>query len=1254
MADHGFEPTKAQKNAIEAHGGAITVSAAAGSGKTRVLVQRVIRHLTENNIPADRLLILTFTNTAAAEMKTRISRAIDDLIKQDPDNDFYRSQQLLLSAADICTIDSYCSRIVKENFFRLGISRDFRIGSETELHELRRRLMSDLIEKYYRPPAGDTESEQYRTNKQQYDAFCTLSTLLTDRKLDSDLEQQLLGAYDQYSSHTFPEQWMNNCISRYDPNGNINDSDCARYLMRRLDTYIRKLRSVFDQAQIYRSDIGTQYSLTKKKMYESALDAYESYEYLLENLEDLYSEDELDISAAADIISGFKKVNIRFGAAKDQNLKNAAALLSSFAEIVEKNMSEYAVFSNEEYRSSNKKILPVIICLKNLLEEFDDKFFSAKNEKGILDFHDLERLMLELLYEKDEQSGTYRRTDFAAELSLRYEEIMVDEYQDTNDIQESIFKAISRNETNLFVVGDVKQSIYRFRDAQPELFKKRCAAGKIYDETNPQFPALIVLDKNFRSRSGIIDSVNYVFGLLMSEDAGEIEYDETQRLTAGAIYPDKDESTPDTEVHFIEYDKQDTDENSISDPAYEDDTSIENSNRAEAVYCARLISQMTENGVQVTESGKLRKAVYGDFCILLRAVKNKAHIYAEELENAGIPACTDTEIDLLERYEVRAAAAWLKSLNNPLSDIDLTAALLCPVSGFTPDELAALKEQPGKRFYKKLRAKADENDSLALKCRRFIDTMRYFRTCAVTMPCDRLLSEFYEKTGFLCAVGAMRGGQQRVRNLRRFVQFAADYENGNSGGLTGFVRHIRYLEESGSGIKVSDNVPANAVRIMTIHHSKGLEFPICILAGTATSKSPMAPRINYHPTFGIGLRALDPENYIPCNTVQYTAVNAANAGEEKSEQLRVLYVAMTRAKEKLIILSTTPAGGEKIIITDESGEKLTVSEKYRKRIQGLAKKCQLTEENRMIPYEVMSCKNYSDWITMCLLVSDKISLLRRQAEEQIPLTVIQSPEIGFRYVPQLEKIENSTDTTVPESPSDALIEKLKTIFANGTNNDISTLIPSKATASTLAHKGIDPENTARMTPDFIKSDKISPTQRGTATHAFLQHMDFHAVYKEIIETGSFENAKQELIRKGLIPPEQAELIIDQDIKAFVLSPLFQRILKSENVQCEYRFTVRIPSEMAAAGDALLKEKLKQTPSVTQSILQGSIDLLWEENDGIVITDYKTDRGKTAAQLTEMYGIQLKLYKAAAEKLFDKPVKECYIYALRSGEAIPVN
>lgn len=1249
----GFEPTPAQKNAINAQGGGITVSAAAGSGKTRVLVQRVIRLLTgENPVPADRLLILTFTNTAAAEMKTRISKAIDELISRYPENRFYRRQQLLLGSADICTIDSFCSKIVRDNFFRLGVSRDFRIGTNSELLEMRRRVMSDIIEEYYTVP--DESDENYEEGRQLSESFNILSMIMTDAKLDTDLENELLRAYDKYVSHAFPDEWIDRCVEQYNPDG--GGKEAGKAIMELLRPSAEKLRSLYNEALQYRDEL-EQTRLVKqaakkpkdqgkKNAYDTIADVYDSYGYFLEEIEDIFSEGG-SICKASEMISEFEKITVRYGATKDETIKTASSVLGEFADTVIKELSPCACFTDEVINDNNRTLFPVMKCLRRILSDFSARFFEAKRQKGILDFHDLESLVLRLLYEKTD-SG-YIITDFARETSALYDEIMVDEYQDTNDIQENIFRAISRNEENLFVVGDIKQSIFRFREAKPVLFKNRCSAASLYNEEEKHFPALIVLDRNFRSRSGIIDSVNYIFSLLMSEKAGDIEYDENQRLTAGAEYPPADGVQ--TELHMVEFKTKNNDENDDSDEEDADKT------RTEADYCARLIRNMILSGEKVFDSKekRMRPMRYGDVCILLRAVKNRAHVYSSSLERAGISSYTDTEFDLLERYEVRAALAYLKVMDNPLSDIDLTAALMCPVSGFTPDELAEIKSASGKSFYKKLlflSSEKAEQSELTGKVKSFMQLMRQFRSLAVTMPADRLLWEFFEKTAFVSVMRAMPEGEFRAENLKRLMNYIGEYESGTGGGLTGFVRHIRYLEESGSGIRVADSAPANAVRIMTIHHSKGLEFPVCILAASNSRGLEEHPRVNYHSELGIGLRSVDTEKLLQFNTVQYTAIKMLSSAEEKSELMRLLYVALTRPKEKLIILST-------VTVKDEADP--AKPDGLRKYLNDLARRISIDPKSgRLSPACVLSCKTFSDWIFTCALLSGELHELRRDAgiasdsDGSFPGTEVDLPSLStgspwkYVHITDTETVfAKSNDESAGESDG-RLLSLMKKRFAR-TEFDYSTVIPSKVSASALAHRGKVTDFTAVSVPAFARKDRISPTQRGTATHNFLQYADFVRLHEEIISTGDFAQQRRRVVSEQLMTEEQTALVDRASIISFAVSALFGRILKAEKVYREYRFTVNIPARMASPG--LIPDDAGDGGET--SVLQGAVDCIIEEPDGLVIVDYKTDRVASAQVLGETYGMQLRLYREAAEKLFDKPVKECVIYSLHCGEEIVI-
>ncbi len=1239
--EKSFEPTKAQKNAIDAEGGAVIVSAAAGSGKTKVLVQRVIRLLTqENPVPADKLLMMTFTKAAAAEMKTRISREIDLMIDADPGNELLRRQQLLLAGTDICTIHSFCGNIVRENFYRLNINRDFRIDGASESEKISLSIISAMIEEYYREPERSRyeDEENYQTDIKKYRTFGLLSMLLTGTKLDSELDKELLQAYRKFISHAFPEDWMELCVRQYDPSISIDDSDCAGYLLSCIKPLAVSIRTKLEAASALNGAIRNEASsYGKSKLparYKTYFEAFEAYSSFTEKLEQTLGREKISYTEVCKTVKGFNKLRITLRKDYSQELSQAYSALIGIADIVTDEIMPMTAFSAEQYNNACKKLHPVLCLLRDFLNEFDRRFFEAKREKNILDFNDLERLMLRLLYESNGRGGR-RRTEFADDMSERYSVIMVDEYQDTNDVQENIFKAISRDGENLFVVGDVKQSIYRFREAEPSIFRERCRSSVRYKEGSGSFPAMIVLDSNFRSRKGVIDSVNYIFGLLMSEESGEIEYNEDQRLTYGASYSETDD--PETELHLLEY-------GSVNDDDSGDDEGSDTvREQAEGAYCAKLIKEMISGGMTVTEDGEERPAEYSDFCILMRAVSTHAEVYAAELHKAGIPAYIAGEIDLLKCYEVRAAVSYLKILSNPLSDPDFIAALLCPVAGFTPDELVKLRLVHNKRrsYYKRLRncAADDKNGELSEKCRNFFKLYDEFRLMAATMPSDRLLASFFERTGFIEIMRTMPGGEQRVQNLRRLQNYVSSFESSTNSGLTGLVRHLNYLEETGKGISVKDSSSSSAVKIMTIHHSKGLEFPVCILAGTGGKTPPDKNKVKYHTKLGIGLRDVDTDKLIRYKTMQLQSIETAASKEEKSEQLRVLYVALTRAKERLILLTPLKVAG------NEEERSASVRDQLNK----LAQRIEFDSTGkRLSGRTVRKCYNYAQWLLMCALLNGSMTELRELAgvsEQKGDGESIALPSMNcgsrWKFVHAVsgcgqESDLKSAEAEIPADPE--LLEYLKNRFSEEEEIPFSSL-PSKVSASMLAHQGSAMEFVAVSKPGFARVGQVSPTEMGTATHQFLQYADFSKL------ADSSDEERRRIISEGYMTEEQISLVSEESIRAFTGSSIFRKALDSLCCRKEYQFTVLIPGEMIS------QDNTSEAGPEYQSVLQGAIDLLIEEEDGLIVVDYKTDRVKDVSKLGELYSRQLRLYSFAAEKLFGKKVKACCIYSLYRGEEL---
>ena len=593
MSEMRFTP--AQQNAIDVQGGSVIVSAAAGSGKTRVLVQRVIKMLTDENAPvaADRLLIVTFTNAAAEEMKKRIMSAIETLINEQPENISLRQQQIRLSNADICTIHSFCSRILRENFFLVDINQDFRIAQDTELEAMKYRIMSDIIE------------EKYKENTK---AFSLLSAMFSGAKSDQKLENTLLEIYSKSNSHADVNRWLDDSAKLYDPNTDLEDSKFSDIAYGILEKSIKYFDIMLESADIIIS--GNEAFRRNKN------NAEEKYDYLSGFVAKLSKlEKERDWNKISEYIMSFEakkyssprqNKNYPVSSGETQTVKMSFENIDN--EIKNKLIPVFGI-TKEIYKSDTETVYPAVCCMCDIIKEFSKRFFEKKKEKGMLDFSDLEHLTYKLL--KDENSDG--KSELAKTISSRYDAVMIDEFQDTNEIQDRIFRYVSRDEKNMFVVGDVKQSIYRFREAMPEIFKERRNRSVMYNSEKPVFPSCIILDKNFRSRENIINSVNYVFGAIMSEYVGEIEYNDNEKLTVGASYPSSDCS--ETEIHIVD-----------AGSGNDDDR---NEYEKEAFYIAKIIKKMIADGMQICEDGKMRDAKYGDFCILMRYLKGHSQEYSD-------------------------------------------------------------------------------------------------------------------------------------------------------------------------------------------------------------------------------------------------------------------------------------------------------------------------------------------------------------------------------------------------------------------------------------------------------------------------------------------------------------------------------------------------------------------------------------------------------------------------------------------------
>ena len=1172
------EWTPEQRNAIFARGGSLLVSAAAGSGKTAVLVRRVIERITDPDHPvdADRLLVVTFTKAAAAEMNDRISAEISALLEKDPSNVRLQRQQILLSRAKIGTIDSFCSDLVRENFFKLGVSPDFRILDDGEMAVLRAEAVSDTLDEFYAraDPSFFSFVEEFSSGRDDARVAATVDLL-----------------YDFVRSHPFPRRWLGEKAALYDRKGPAGESVWGKAIL------ASAAEAADYAASVARNALA---SVAGDEQLSAAYsDAFRSDLASLLSFREAAAAGDWDLCARRCAFE-FQKLRPVRGRGDDP-LKNAASDARKEIKAVAGKIASLFTGSQAQWDAELGRLAPHVRMLFRVTERFGEVLAQKKAERRAADFGDLEHWALRLLVR--ETAGGFERTPDAAELSARFEEIMVDEYQDTNEAQDMIFRALSRDETNLFLVGDVKQSIYRFRQAMPQIFLRRRAALPPYDPEKKNFPACVVLGRNFRSRSGVTGAVNFVFRQLMSRRAGELDYTGEEELVPGASYPPSTEPAASLEI----IDLSGTDLKKDSDMI-----------RAESRRIAERIYSMTDGSFFVSDRGKRRPAVYRDFCILLRSANRTAHEYARELSALGIPAWADTAGGFFAASEVGVAVSLLQAVDNPMQDIPLLAVMMSPVYGFTPDEMAEIRlHARSGRLYPAVAAAARDGSRRAAD---FLAELETFRTLAATMPSDRLIRALYDRTGLPDLVQAMPNGELRLANLRLLLSYAKKYESSGYNGLSGFIRFIGRLKKSRTDLSAASTISetANVVRIMSIHHSKGLEFPVCILAGCSRGFHRERSDVLLHPELGPGIRLKDPATGARCSTAVREAVALELERDGMSEELRVLYVAMTRAKEKLVMMTT---------LNDAA-----------KTLRTLASR--LTPEPRIQPYVVRGASSISDWLLLCALRHPDAGALRDLAGVSQAAAVPAEEPCEFRIVrPRPEGEPERAAERLPEAEADpALLGRLE--------RDLDFAYPyaglngvcAKVAASELAAGKFAARYAATARPAFLGESGLTPAERGTALHAFLQFADYRAA----AERPETELARLE--REGFLTPQQARAVDLAAVRRFFDSPIARRILSSPRMEREYRFSVEIPAGEIRAG---LTGALAAEPV----ILQGAADCVFEEGGDLVIVDYKTDRERDPAALWARYREQLGWYRRALELCTGKKVRQCLLYSFSIGGEI---
>lgn len=1180
----GVNWTTDQRHAIECCKGSVLVSAAAGSGKTAVLVERVIRRLTDKDNPcsAEDLLIVTFTRAATAQMREKIGAAILKRLSEDPTDRHLRRQYMLLPFAKICTIDSFCNDLVRENFHALGISPDYSLLDNETAVIMKNDVCEAMLERAYEEDLDGRFSE--------------LSDMMSSGSSDEDFAKLIIKMYDISTAYPFPDLWLDSLIGEYSQ-PDINKSRWGgiikKYVCDMLDYCVSSSRDMMIAmesdpivANAYgaavQSDINMYAELREKinSDWDEALEAFKTVKYM----------------SLGRVPKGY-----------ESETKNVVTTARKKLKDLLKKVPGIMCVSSEEHADDMRLLRDPVTKLIELVKQFGREYSAEKDKMNSADFSDILHRALNLLAVSD-GSGGYIKTDLARELSSHYVEILVDEYQDINEAQDMIFRAISADENNLFTVGDVKQSIYRFRQAMPEIFLRRRSTTHSFE--SGKYPLGITLGSNFRSRVGVTSCVNYIFRQLMSTEAGELEYDDSEALNAAAKYPERD--TPDCELHVV------TDKGNRADTL-----------EAQARYVAKYIERTVREGkMLVTKGGALHPASYGDFCILLRTAKNVSSVYANALSERGIPVFSPETGGFFEAAEISFILSLLRVLDNPVQDIPLAAVMLSPLFGFSAGELADIRASAKERLetgeteplYRSVAASADEGSK---KAAAFLKKIESLRRLSLTLSAGELVRRVCEETGFDAIVGAMPDGERRRLNVGLLCDYAEKYEAAGNLGLSGFIRFIDKVARTSGDLATAARPSENAdiVRIMTVHQSKGLEFPICILTDMqhTFNERDNTESVLISSSAGLGMKRRTEDGISVYDTASRRAAVITSERMGRSEEMRVLYVALTRAKENLVMVTSVP--------NPEKG------------LAKVAVECGIGE--RANPFAVLRMNNFSDLVLTALMRHPAADELRKLSGVDVPIFLSEKDRF------KLKVVVSDSESFMTESANEQKIAAKPVFFHEvqarldySDPRSVLSSVPAKRAASDGSERGINREYFASSRPAFMSSGGLTPAQRGTATHKFMQFSNYAAARAGI------ESELARLVDGGFLSEDEGKAVNIGAAKRFFMSPLAERIFASDNVMREKKFAALFPAKFfypELTGEAA-EEKI---------FVQGIADCVFVEDGELVIVDYKTDTGVDAEALLDRYSAQLEIYREALSQALGMPVKETLLYSFFMNSTVKV-
>lgn len=1235
----GVTWTTEQKQVIELRDRDILVSAAAGSGKTAVLVERILSMLTDPERPVDidRLLIMTFTRAAAQEMRGRLARALEDALAKDPDNEHLQRQTTLIHSARITTIDGFCSYLLSNYFHTIGLDPGYRVADEGELKLLKADVVRELLEDCY---------------QQKREEFLEFIECYASGKTDEGIEEFILQLYSFSMSNPWPEQWLSQCMDAYSP-GDMQELQKTPWMKLLWKQVLKQLQEAEDLTRI-NLEICSQ--ADGPYMYEDAIRADE--QLLLELKSAAGDYDRMGMLTR-------KPSFARLSAKKDPGVSDIKKELvkgnrDQVKERIKELNSQYFAGDSRELLQGLSMCLGPVRELIRLTGEFAERFAEKKRQKNLVDFTDMEHFALDILVKKEE--GKLIPTQAARELSLFYEEILVDEYQDSNYVQELLMNMVSgwaKEKNNIFMVGDVKQSIYRFRLARPELFME-----KFHNFTQTESAhQRIDLHKNFRSRSEVLVSANFIFSQIMGEELGRVEYDDDAALYPGAQFPPgNDPGFARTEVLLVEKDSEE-----LEDEKNQTDQELE------ALAVAQKIHQIVgKERVLDKQTGQYRPARYGDIVILLRTMTGWSEVFSQVLAGQGIPAYTTSKTGYFSALEVVTLLNYLHVCDNPTQEIPLAAVLHSPIGGCTANEMAMIKAAyPQLGFYEAARAyerevpeekrqweEQEESRILREKLHEFFSRLERIRDMVPYTPIHELILKILEETGYGDYVSALPPGEQRKANLNMLVEKAMDYEKTSYRGLFNFIRYIEHLQKYNVDFG-EVNLAGDAqetVQLMSIHKSKGLEFPIVFASGMGKQfnfQDLNAPLV-LHPDYGIGADVIDPVKRVKVQGVMKQVFRRQLLEESLGEELRVLYVALTRAKEKLIL-------------TGSIGK----MEKQVQALMGLTSR----KERRLSFGTLSKARNYWGWILPALArhksMEEIYKLYSAAGNRNNPLYEEEVPFEAALITPKMlveEEVQRQAGDEMRKACLESwdpylvrdqeLREQIRERFAYEYPWPYLQKLPVKITVSDLKKRkyqeeeGVryplqqEPETEEGYVPSFIekKEETVVGAARGTAYHRAMECLDYSACE----DLPSIGRQLDQMYQRGRLDAKMRQCLYPSVISRFLESPLGKRMKKAALAETLYREQPFVFRETAEN----IQDDWKSGETV---LVQGIIDAFFEEGEELVLVDYKTDRVGPGEEekLRERYKIQLDYYGEALERMTQKRVKEKWIYSFALSKAISI-